>query len=213
MKWLPESNTNWALDSGGFSELSMYGEWRTSAEEYIVAVKWYQQLVGKLDWAAPQDWMCEPHILSKTGKTIQYHQDATVDNYLQLKEANDIFIPVLQGWQIDDYLRHIEMYEAKGVNCSELGTVGLGSICRRQGTTEILNLIKILHARQINIHAFGVKTEGLRYYGQYLQSADSMAWSAGARLLERRLPGHTHKHCGNCLEYALKWRDNVLAGC
>ena len=33
MKTLPRARGRWALDSGGFSELSLYGEWRTSARD------------------------------------------------------------------------------------------------------------------------------------------------------------------------------------
>jgi len=32
---LPKARTGWALDSGGFSELSLYGGWRTTPEEYV----------------------------------------------------------------------------------------------------------------------------------------------------------------------------------
>jgi len=42
-------------------------------------------------------------------------------------------------------------------------------------------------------------------------SADSMAWSLQARLLPPT-PGHTHKSCANCLEFALDWRSDLLAG-
>ena len=36
-KTLPMARSGWALDSGGFSELSMYGGWRTNTlEEYVV---------------------------------------------------------------------------------------------------------------------------------------------------------------------------------
>ena len=48
---------SWALDSGGFSELSLYGEWRTEPFEYVQWVKGYDLEIGNLDWAAPQDWM------------------------------------------------------------------------------------------------------------------------------------------------------------
>jgi hypothetical protein len=37
-----------------------------------------------------------------------------------------------------------------------------------------------------------------------------MAWSAQARF-HAPLPGHAHKTCANCKEYALLWRERVLA--
>ena len=47
----------WALDSGAFSELSAYGRWTLTLEQYVAAVRRYRDEVGQLDWAAPQDRM------------------------------------------------------------------------------------------------------------------------------------------------------------
>ena len=44
----PFERTGWALDSGGFSELSRYGGWRTTPEDYVAAVKRYDRQVGQL---------------------------------------------------------------------------------------------------------------------------------------------------------------------
>ncbi len=46
--------------------------------------------------------------------------------------------------------------------------------------------------------------------GAYLESADSMAWSFSARRAPP-LPGHSHKDCANCLEYALRWYEKLIA--
>lgn len=64
---LPVARAPWALDSGGFTELGTYGEWRTSVDDYAAAVDVYVRRIGRLEWAAPMDWMCEPHMLAKTG--------------------------------------------------------------------------------------------------------------------------------------------------
>ena len=107
---------HWALDSGAFSELSAYGKWTLTPEEYVAAVRRYAKEIGHLDWAAPQDWMCEPFILAKTGLSVVEHQRRTIANYLRLKElAPDLpFAPVLQGWDLADYLACAAMYEAAG---------------------------------------------------------------------------------------------------
>ena len=64
--------TNWALDSGGFTELQQYGMWTIDAHEYGVLIDRYHRNVGRLLWAAPQDWMCEPAVIAggkyKTGR-------------------------------------------------------------------------------------------------------------------------------------------------
>ena len=54
-KTLPPAAAGWALDSGGFSELSLYGDRRTTARDYNAAVRRYDDEMGKLEWAAFQD--------------------------------------------------------------------------------------------------------------------------------------------------------------
>ena len=115
---LPAARCHWALDSGAFSELSLYGDWTLTPEQYVKAVRRYRDNIGKLDWAAPQDWMCEPQIIAKTGLSVIEHQRRTVENCLTLKRlAPDLpLIPVIQGWQLADYLRCIRLYLRAGVD-------------------------------------------------------------------------------------------------
>ena len=216
---LPTAVGRWALDSGGFSELSMFGGWRTTAAEYVAAVARYDTEVGGLDWAAPQDWMCEPVMLAKTGLTVTEHQRRTVANYLDLTArwaevdtaAESPFAPVVQGWSLPDYLRCADMYAAAGVDLRRAPVVGLGSVCRRQGTGEIAEIVAALAERDLLLHGFGMKAAGLRASWHLLLSADSMAWSYAARRSEP-LPGCVgHSNCANCPRYALVWRDRVLS--
>jgi hypothetical protein len=129
-KTLPHACGEWALDSGGFTELSKYGEWRTTVPEYLEAVTRYQAEVGNLAWAAPQDWMCEPWIIAKTGLSVREHQERTVTNYLDLRDRGP-FIPVLQGWDEADYHRCVDLYTEAGVDLTTEPLVGLGTVCRR----------------------------------------------------------------------------------
>ncbi|RBQ17786.1 hypothetical protein DP939_23280 [Spongiactinospora rosea] len=201
----------WALDSGGFTELALHGRWTIPPDAYAEAVAGYADTIGQLDFAAPQDWMCEPVMLERTGLSITEHQHRTVANYLHLRAiAPDLpFIPVLQGWQLADYLHCADLYASAGVNLASLPRVGLGSVCRRQSTTEIARIVATLAHIGLRLHGFGVKTGGLHRYGQHLASADSLAWSFAARR-EPPLPGHTHKNCANCLTYAASWRERIL---
>ncbi len=211
---LRPASCRWALDSGGFTELSLHGRWVTGAEGYAAAVARYAETIGGLDFAAPQDWMCEPHILARTGLSVREHQDRTVASYLELRRlAPDLpFIPVLQGWHLADYLRCVRLYAAAGVDLAAVPLTGLGSVCRRQSTAEIAVIVASLARLGIRLHGFGVKTSGLGRYGHLLVSADSMAWSYAARRLPA-LPGCTgHKNCANCLAYATGWRSRILAG-
>src|SRR6185503_18015910 len=78
---LPRAAEQWVLDSGGFTELSLNGGWTVASYTYARDVARYRDEVGRLVWAAPQDWMCEPQILGKTGLTVREHQARTVGNY------------------------------------------------------------------------------------------------------------------------------------
>jgi hypothetical protein len=193
-KTLPKAIEHWALDSGGFSEISQFGKWTTTPEQYVQAVKRYDQEIGHLGWAAPQDWMCEPDMLTKTGLTVREHQQRTVRNFLQLQQLwgdDSPFMPVLQGWTVDDYLHCMELYNIAGIDLESFPLVGVGSVCRRQATGEIGMIFQsILKHQDLLIHGFGVKLRGLQDYGHLLNSADSMAWSYWAR----RDPPHAGLH-------------------
>lgn len=209
----PRALSGWALDSGGFSELSIFGEWRTSAAQYLEEVCRFRDEVGNLEWAAVQDWMCEPFILEKTRKTVAEHQERTIDSYIELKSALDFcWTPVLQGWKAEDYWRHWEQYEARGVRLETLPLVGVGSICRRQGTGEAEDIICSLARAGLRLHGFGFKQKGLEVCHKYLTSADSMAWSLNARKNPPLPDCVRHKNCANCLRYALRWREKLLNG-
>ena len=207
---LPRAITPWALDSGGFTELSLHGGWRRDAQTYVSEVRRYRDEIGRLEWAAPMDWMCEPFMVHKTGLTVAEHQGRTVVNYLELRDlAPDLpFVPVLQGWTLDDYLRCADLYAMAGVDLAALPTVGVGSVCRRQHASEIAWIVGTLAQRGLRLHGFGVKTLGLGIYARHLASADSMAWSFRGR----HVPGCSafHKTEANCLPFALRWRERVL---
>ncbi len=210
-KTLPVATGPWALDSGAFTVVSSGGHFEPPAI-YAKAVKRYADEIGGLEWCAPQDWMCEPFVLDKTGYGIEWHQRLTLHSYLDLLDDGAPVIPVLQGWTLADYHRHADAYERCGIDLGALPTVGVGSVCRRQSTTEIEAILTSLAARGYRLHGFGVKAGGLARYGHALASADSMAWSFRARRSEP-LAGCTHKSCSNCLRFALAWRESLLASC
>ena len=207
-KNLKPATTRWSLDSGGFTELTLHGTWTIKPSEYITAIRRYQNEIGMLDWASPQDWMCEPHMLERTGKDIHMHQWLTVNNYLELKwQAPELpIIPVLQGWTLDDYLRHVEMYDNMNIDLTAEPVVGVGSICRRQATWEAAEIAQAL--QPIRLHAFGAKRDAIGLYGELLTSCDSMAWSYSGRYSPD--PTCPKRTCNHCLHYALEWRRKAL---
>jgi hypothetical protein len=223
-KTLPRAAAPWALDSGGFTELQMFGRWTVAPADYVARVRRYRDQIGRLQWAAPQDWMCEPIIINGgqvgpltfvgTHLSVAEHQARTVANLVQLRElAPDLpFIPVLQGYTLAEYEHCANLYQACGIDLASEPVVGLGSVCRRQATSEIRAIVAAMRERGITrLHGFGVKAQGLDLYGGLLSSADSLAWSYDARRAARpQMPGCTHKNCANCMPYALTWRRRTI---
>ncbi len=220
--------TDWACDSGGFTELQQFGRWTMDSHEYSVLVNRYHRNVGRLLWAAPQDWMCEPIVIHGgvaggqkfvgTGLSVREHQQRTVANFLELDGYCQVpIIPVIQGFTIDEYHECIEMYAANGVDLTKYPTVGVGSICRRQATQEACDILRSICQRGINIHGFGLKREALRNVLCSLASADSMAWSFNARhagttcgkINERT--GEPIKNCANCYHAAVEWYEKTMS--
>ncbi len=207
---LPRAAAPWALDSGGFTELSLHGRWRTGPRAYVAAVRRYRAEIGQLDWAAPQDWMTEDSVTRRTGLSLRTHQRRTVSNYLDLRELDPTlpFIPVLQGQTVSDYHRCADLYERAGVDLAELPLVGVGSVCRRQHTREVEQIMRALASRGFALHGFGVKITGLARYADAISSCDSAAWS----LRGRHVPGcaASHRTESNCLRFALAWHDHLV---
>jgi hypothetical protein len=75
--------------------------------------------LGRPDFVSPpQDWMCEPVMIARTGLSVREHQDRTVANFLRLRElAPGVpFTPVLQGWRLPDYENGLALYGQAGVD-------------------------------------------------------------------------------------------------
>lgn len=172
---------NWIMDSGAFTEISTYGEYRTTVEEYVSTIERWKKN-GFLEIAVSQDYMCEPFILEKTGLTVKDHQELTIQRFDKIRSLTDFpIMPVIQGYEIDDYLDHIKMY---GNRLS--GRVGVGSLCKRNRDVKKIETIlfeikkKIPHCQ---LHGFGLKKTAL-FSGlvrKCLYSCDSMAWDYEAR--------------------------------
>ena len=212
---LPKAVAPWALDSGGFTELATYGTWANgpTPAAYARRVRRYRDEIGNLLWAAPQDWMCEPFITAKTGLSVVEHQARTIGNLIELRAAApDLpWVPVVQGFTVDEYLTCVDRYHRAGIDLSTEPLVGLGSVCRRQATNEAAHIVDQLRTAGVRrLHGFGVKVTGLLRYGHHLTSADSLAWSFHARR-KPPLPGceQHHRNCANCPRYALAWRHNL----
>jgi hypothetical protein len=199
---IPTASAPWILDSGGFSELTEYGAWRTSEDEYVREVERWRA-VGQLAWVAPQDWMCEPVMVARTGLTVLEHQARTVASFVSLRErVGSLVIPVLQGYAPREYDRCVSLYQDAGFDLAAEPVVGLGSVCRRSRTSEAVRLVRYVSDHGLRLHGFGLKGTAYRALSGLLASADSMAWSYAARM---------NGGNANGLEDALAWRTQLLA--
>jgi hypothetical protein len=171
---------DWILDSGAFTEVARHGGYRHGVEQYYHQIhRWAR--CGNLLIAVAQDWMCEAFVLSRTGLTIDDHQHLTVERYDQLIKLNPPVpvMPVLQGYRVSDYLKHLCDYGDRLVTDA---WVGVGSVCRRNGNplevADILRAIKLIRP-DLRLHGFGLKILALEnsQVRSLLYSTDSMAWS------------------------------------
>jgi hypothetical protein len=207
---LPRARVPFAIDSGGFSELSLYGRWRADERSYIAALRRYATEIGRFDWAAPMDWMTESQVLARTGLSLRTHQQRTVANYLRLRDfAPELpIIAVLQGDTVTSSHRCADLYEQAGVDLAALPLLGVGSICRRQHSAEMEQILRSLAARGYRLHAFGAKVLGLGRYADAISSSDSLAWSFAGRYVSGCTPSHRTE--SNCLRFALSWHARLL---
>lgn len=195
---------DWIMDSGAFTEVSTYGRYRNDPDEYAQQIERWKTC-GNLQIAVCQDYMCEPWIIEKTGLTVSDHQRLTIERYDALLTMTTVSImPVLQGYQVEEYLAHLNMY---GERLADGAWVGVGSICKRNSRPVVIRRIlgAIAHQRpDLRLHGFGLKLTALAdaKVTDLLYSADSMAWSWAARYEGRD---------ANAVSEAIAYTERVLA--
>ncbi len=221
----------WAGDSGAFAALMLARDgdahpWSMETSKYVST---WVDLVERIshdcpeqfgpDFVATQDWPCEPSVRARTGLTVREHQIRSLDGYAAAAGECEWlpWLPVLQGWHLEEYLEHFDMYRAAGFDLTGR-RVGIGSVCRRGSQHDIAAVIRGLAPLGMRMHAFGLSINGLRMVGHLLDSSDSQAWSKTAREEHILLPGCDHRaratgeltDCRNCFRYALRYREEVL---
>ena len=206
----------WVLDSGAFTEISNFGEYRTTPDEYAAGIARLAR-VGNCVAAVAQDWMCEPHILAITGKSVQARQELTIARYDALMTAlgarsPTYIMPVIQGYAPDEYASCVRMY---GSRLKRGAYVGVGSVCKRNGdpSAVLAVLLAVLAVRpDLKIHGFGLKITALRVpeIRSRLYTADSMAWAFRARM-ENNFGSKGEQLKPNSLEHAHVYKRKVDA--
>lgn len=125
-KNLKPALTDWALDSGGFSALSVDGEWPNTPEQYADEVRRYAKEIGRLQWAASMDWMCEDVVRELTNAKDSFDrygsEDELVEIYREGTSINELdargdyrrariehIVEEHQRRSVDNYLRLCEL--------------------------------------------------------------------------------------------------------
>ena len=180
----------WIMDSGAFTTIAKHGCYPEPISVYADQIRRWKGN-GKLIAAVAQDYMCEDHMLAKTGMNVRQHQFLTIERYDQLlAEDTGVYImPVLQGYTPQSYLDHLRMY---GDRLANGAYVGVGSVCKRNASpSSIVQVLKAIKNERpdLKLHGFCIKTTALRWeeVRDNLESADSMAWSFAARMEKKTL--------------------------
>jgi len=233
----PLKVNRWMLDSGAFSQIGLGehapGKFVQTPEEYVrLAVR--LQDCGNLACIVTQDYMCEPEVLISQRKkgftaTITKHQCWTVERYFAILEEAEIqglrvpVMPVLQGDDPHDYLRHWQMY----CKCKEIvgdyrpyEWIGIGSTCKRNNNPEsVADILKLLDDHygpltDYKVHAFGLKQTALGFSDvrDRLYSADSMApdYSHRVECREKGIPRTRRSRMDNMLRFQERIRSQSV---
>src|SRR5262249_17395880 len=159
-----------------------FGGYRHGPEEYAAEIARLAAINPGLKVAVSQDWMCEPHMLARTGLTVEDHQRLTIERYealLSFMPSRVSLMPGFQGYSIKGYLDHVDMY---GDRLRPGMYVGVGSVCKRNVDMRQIEAILVAIKRKrpdLRLHGFGLKTTALAsgVVRDRLHSADSMSWS------------------------------------
>lgn len=203
----------WMLDSGAFTRISrLYGfKNHLPIKKYARIIKEFTRF-GQCLGAVSQDYMCEEFILKVTGLDIPTHQRLTIHRYDSLlEELGDppvAIIPVVQGYDPQDYVSHLRQY---GQRLTDGMWVGVGSVCKRNSSPESVRrvLLAIKAERpDLKLHGFGLKLSCLRLGGirDLLYSADSAAsdfWSPPGQRKSRKYQN------ANNVQHAIKYRNQL----
>lgn len=194
------------IDSGGYSFMMGKGEYQTSDSEYLDYIEEHHP-----ERFALRDYACEPEILDQRGTTVESHQQATTDRHINLTDGferrgiDSLPVSCLQGWDVTDYLTHIDNLRDHGVLHDY---VAVGSVCRRNAETEIRSILRQVRnalPKRCSLHAFGVKKSVLSSFEtrRVIDSADSCAYG----LRQQKRAFHESSQLGTWQDVAWHYLD------
>ncbi len=196
------------IDSGGFPSSFIHNGYNRLDHEYLHFVR-----KVRAGYFVLRDYPCEPQILKKFNVTAKDQIHRTLEHHLKLLELSECMgikakpIPVIQGWEIDDYLYCIELFREHGLIRDY---IAIGSTCRRhqvKTTQQIILTVRSELPGKVKLHAFGVKLSVLddKAVWDALYSADTSAWDFIARWKNLKTSDNTFQLSYNlALDYLAK---------
>jgi len=174
------------LDSGAFGAHFYDRGFKFTMDEYIDLVRFMKPNL----WSS-MDVPCEPHLIPISMSTAERIERTVNDARYLAHHGPPGFVPVIQGWEVGDYLHCADLMESHGLIRL---VMGIGSLCRRGSQAEVVAIVRELHRRLPNVkfHAFGIKLNALGYNRgeilNYLHSLDTAAWQFRKRSDGKRVP-------------------------
>jgi len=182
----PIEHNNLFCDSGAFQLFGRYSDFPFTPEQYL-------EFINSLspDFFATMDYPCEPFIREKIHSSVKDCIDKTIENTAKIIDIPSCssFVPVLQGWNEDDYVQCIEDFKSRGLLTDYMA---VGTLCRRGDNKKILSILRTIKRnlpQGCKLHGFGVKISLLKIAETYnlLESCDSAAWVSRVRAGELTL--------------------------
>ncbi len=174
-----------ALDSAGFVAAHRYRGFPWETDDYLdlaASAPWI--------WWASQDWCVEPEIardedavLDRISGTVRLNLRCL--NGAKRRGIAHNFLPVIQGWRPDHYLRYIDHMPF----VLDAPLIGVGSMCRRHvgGPNGIMSVLCMLDdafaGTNTRFYLFGLKSQGIQHAAAHARvaSCDSQAYGMAAR--------------------------------
>lgn len=199
----PDCLASLVLDSGGFQAARKWGAYPWDAAQYAHWGQRYQASGVPLTWLAILDFACEHGVNRAQHATNAQRIQATLTNAARCRDAApDLpWLPVVQGYTLDEYGQCIEGYQREGW---DLRYCGLGTMCGRP-VRQARSILRGLrqHYPTLVYHVFGMHLGVLddAVAARGVHSWDSYAWDwvpngaagrAAWRRRQRYLPGWTY---------------------
>jgi len=174
-KWaIPEVSSTY-LDSGAYSQINNKGDYPFTMEEYVDFCNDHH-----FDFYSTLDYPCDERFIADLSITERI--EMTVNNTAHLIDEIENLVPVIQGKTLQDYLGCIDAYDERGLIKDYMG---IGSICIRKKTSEIVPLVMAIKKAlppNTNIHCYGLEIPSIKKLYPHIKSSDSHSWGTGFQL-------------------------------